>query len=174
MPMNKALTSSKYQHWCTPDWLWHRVTDFFGEGGILLDPCSNRWTSVKAARHLKAGGLSEPWGRNVYMNPPYKGIGPWMLKAAREGVANGPVIALVPARTDTKWWHGTVPDRALSVCFVKGRIVFERPRRHGPTWTAGFPSALILWDGSPLLPSDYRRKQRHRFKDFFHDIGWVV
>ena len=77
-------------------------------------------------------------------SPPYgRGIGDWMAKAAAEAAAGRarPVIALVPARTDTEWWHRSVVAAGASVTMFKGRLAFGG---EGGT-AAPFPSALIMW-----------------------------
>jgi len=171
MAMAKALTTSKYQHWCTPRWLWELVAEFFG-GQISLDPCSNKWTSVKArTRWTKADdGLSRYWSDGTFFNPPYGHvIKKWMEKAALEARGGGRVIGLIPARVDTTWWHNNVPPEARAVVFLKKRVKFERPRRHGPSWTAGFPSAVILWSHTRN-----RAWEVARFRRLFSPIGWVV
>ena len=75
------------------------------------------------------------------MNPPYgRQIGKWMEKAYKESLSNADiVVCLVPARTDTKWWH----DWALKgkVIFVKGRLKFNDGKQSAP-----FPSAVVIFD----------------------------
>jgi site-specific DNA-methyltransferase (adenine-specific) len=169
MAMAKALTSSAYRHWCTPRWLWKLVAEFFG-GSISLDPCSNRWTSVRARTRWTEGGLDRYWADGTYVNPPYGYvIKKWTTKCAVESRGGGRVIGLVPARVDTTWWHGSVPGEARAVCFLKGRVKFERPRRHGRSWTAGFPSAIVLWSHTRN-----RAWEIARFRKTFGHLGWIV
>ena len=77
-----------------------------------------------------------------WMNPPYgKEIGKWMEKAYEESRKNGTtVVCLVPARTDTAWWH----DFAMrgSICFLRGRLKFGGSKNAAP-----FPSAIIVFAG---------------------------
>jgi hypothetical protein len=47
---------------------------------------------------------------------------------------------LVPARTDTGWWHEAIKT-ALPV-FLRGRLKYK----DAPA-TAPFPSTLLIWDG---------------------------
>jgi site-specific DNA-methyltransferase (adenine-specific) len=77
------------------------------------------------------------------MNPPYgKQIVPWLQKAVAEvqqGHADR-VVALLPARTDTIWWHTYVIPYGI-VHFLKGRVRFEGATHHAP-----FPSAVVIYD----------------------------
>jgi len=86
-------------------------------------------------------------GRYIYLNPLYgRQIGDWMAKAASEAAAGraSPVIALVPARTDTEWWHTSVVAAGATVALLKGRLKFGGEGGQG----APFPSALVLWSGT--------------------------
>jgi phage N-6-adenine-methyltransferase len=88
-------------------------------------------------------GLAQDWaGLRCWMNPPYgRGIGEWVGKAATGGAAL--VVALLPARTDTRWFHDHVYGKA-EVRFLKGRIAFWLDGE--PTGSPGkFPSMLAIW-----------------------------
>jgi hypothetical protein len=119
--------------------------------------------SRKAYHTEEDDGLSRPWRGAVYMNPPYgRGIADWMAKAAAEAAAGRakPVIALVPARVDTEWWHTSVVAAGASVVMFKGRLAFGG---EGGT-TAPFPSALILWSGD----AGHADRLRREFPDAWH------
>jgi hypothetical protein len=83
-------------------------------------------------------GLRIPWSGKVYMNPPYgTEIKFWVEKLVNHfiHVDIEQAIALLPARTDTKWF------RKLSdypVCFVNGRLKFGDATNSAP-----FPSAIF-------------------------------
>ena len=139
--------SSAWDAWATP----HAVLDLLYEvlaDGFDLDPCSpGRGVSrVRARMHFDAAddGLALPWHGRVFMNPPYgRTISKWVAKAARE-VGEGRaemVIGLVPARTDTAWWHSSVAFRA-DVWLLKRRLAFGDGAACAP-----FPSAMVLWGG---------------------------
>ena len=92
-------------------------------------------------------GLNQKWRGNVWLNPPYgNDIRSWLSKAAYEvniGNANS-VTALVPARTDTKWFHEVVMKRAYLVYLIKGRFNFISPdRKEGAN--APSPSMLVIF-----------------------------
>lgn len=77
------------------------------------------------------------------MNPPYgRVISDWIRKAYEESLKGALVVALIPARTDTRYWHEYVM-RAKEIRLVKGRLKFGDGRNSAP-----FPSAVTIWDGS--------------------------
>ena len=114
--------SSATDQWATPQ-------DFFDQQNALYGPfdvdvCADA-TNAKCAVYFdkNADGLAQPWVGKCWMNPPYgRDIGKWMKKA-KESARNGTVVVcLVPARTDTKWWH----DYAMAgrIVFIRGRLKF--------------------------------------------------
>jgi phage N-6-adenine-methyltransferase len=145
-----AGNSSAHHGWATPDWLLQKLYTVFGV--FDLDPCSSthdrRTASVSARIHYTVDddGLSQPWQRTVFVNPPYgRAIGLWTAKAKSEvEVGNARVVVgLVPARTDTTWWHRDVAGSA-STSFLRGRLRFGNSEQSAP-----FPSALIIWGSNP-------------------------
>ena len=80
----------------------------------------------------------------MFINPPYSQMKAWAeCIAARAGVRRE-MIVLLPARTDTGWWHTLVAARPHAICFWTGRITFNRPDGT-PGQSAPFPSALLYW-----------------------------
>jgi phage N-6-adenine-methyltransferase len=153
-----AGNSSAHEAWSTPTWILDRLYSVFDH--FDLDPCSatkdRRLTRVKARTYFTASddGLSLPWIGTVFVNPPYgRELRFWTDKARTEfelGNAKT-VIALVPARTDTGWWHNDIAGKA-SIFFLKGRLSFGDGTQPAP-----FPSALIVWglsaEKAPILKS---------------------
>ncbi len=137
--MNKGLYTSDKKDWCTPQDFFDKLDKEFH---FKLDPCATK-ESAKCLIFFtkKQNGLSLPWQRGgpVFMNPPYgDDITEWMQKAYeafREGVT---VVCLVPARTDTKWWHNYAMKGEIRL--VKGRLKFG-----GSKISAPFPSAVIVF-----------------------------
>jgi phage N-6-adenine-methyltransferase len=141
-----AGNSSTDDRWETPQGLLRKLYTVFGT--FDLDPCSptaNKRTAPVRARVRYTpddDGLSLSWFGNVFLNPPYgRQLGDWVAKAhaeAEQGNAQT-VIALVPARTDTRYWHEHVAGKA-AVFFLRGRLSFGKLKQSAP-----FPSALVVW-----------------------------
>ena len=140
-----AGNSSGQHDWQTPPELLERLYTVFR---FDLDPCSptadKRRAPVKAKVHYTAAddGLSLPWFGTVFINPPYgRELRHWVAKGRNE-VAQGNaqlVIALIPARTDTTWWHESIAGQA-EVLFLRGRLSFGCSGQSAP-----FPSAIVVW-----------------------------
>jgi len=132
--------SSETPEWYTPHHVVDRVLEVFES--IDLDPCSNSRThpNVPAHRHYtqKDDGLAQTWTGRVYMNPPYgQEIGAWVRKLheAYQTRSVCEAIALLPARTDTKWFRVL---RQYPKCFVSGRLKFGEAKDSAP-----FPSVVV-------------------------------
>lgn len=109
-------------------------------GPFDLDPCAAP-DNAKCAKYFTAwdDGLAREWTGRVWMNPPYgRTIGDWMRKAYESSLAGALVVCLVPARTDTAWWH----DYAIKgqIRFIRGRLKFGGHENSAP-----FPSALVVF-----------------------------
>lgn len=101
-------------------------------GQIDLDPCGHAESPVRAVRRVLLSdggdGLRDEWsGRFVYVNPPFSSMTSWLRRADEMWSSGkvGKVVALVPARTDSAYFH----DRLAEVCdigFLRGRMQFAR------------------------------------------------
>jgi hypothetical protein len=110
-----------------------------------LDPCTPpgglEWIPAARTYSLPDDGLHLPWHGRVWLNPPYGPLtGAWLRRLA----AHGDGIALVFARTETRWWHDTV-GAADAVCFIAGRLTFVDRDRNEGGYNAGAPSALVAY-----------------------------
>lgn len=117
-----------------------------------LDVCATDENAKCERYYTKADdGLSQSWaGKRCWMNPPYgRVIGDWMRKAYEESQHGALVVCLVPARTDTAWWH----DYAAKgdVTFIRGRLKFGDGKNSAP-----FPSALVVLKPQNDKSSDLR------------------
>ena len=76
-----------------------------------------------------------------WCNPPYgRGLIAWINRAAEmKRSHNCSTVMLLPARTDTKWFHAAMGS-IDSVRFIKGRLTFQ-----GEETGAPFPSQLLIW-----------------------------
>jgi phage N-6-adenine-methyltransferase len=142
------MFSSKTNEWSTPQDFYNKLATEFA---FTLDPCCTPPTAkCKAYYTEEDDGLSKSWeGHTVFMNPPYgRGIKDWIHKAYEEGKKdNTVVVALIPSRTDTKYWHACCMN-AKSIRFIKGRLKFGDSKNAAP-----FPSAVVVFDGdnTPII-----------------------
>ena len=142
MVFNRSLFRSASGEWETPQELFDDLSKEFG--GFDLDPCA----SVENAKcpeffTLDNSGLDRPWFGNVFLNPPYgRVITKWIEYAYSEATHNlsvGVIVALLPARTDTAWWHDYVM-KADEIRFIRGRLKFGGAKNSAP-----FPSCVVVW-----------------------------
>ena len=130
--------SSRSDEWPTPAGLFAELDREFG---FTLDPCSTH-ENAKCRRHftIQEDGLARDWGREtVFMNPPYgRKIRDWMQKAMESASRGATVVCLVPARTDTHWWHQYASQG--EVRFIRGRLKFGQAKHAAP-----FPSAVVIF-----------------------------
>jgi len=131
-------------HFSSATDLWSTPIDFFNkyneQYGFELDVCANA-ENAKCQRFFtkEDDGLSKEWIGICWMNPPYgREISKWMKKAYESSLAGATVVCLVPARTDTAWWH----DYAINgeIEFIRGRLKFGGSKNSAP-----FPSAVVVF-----------------------------
>jgi phage N-6-adenine-methyltransferase len=153
MGVNAGMLSSASEEWATPPVLferWHERYNFTID--VCATPqnakCSRYWTKEDNA-------LSQDWaGERCWMNPPYgRTISHWIRKAVDSAIAEALVVALIPARTDTRWFHryiwnreGCKPKPGRLVDFMPGRRAFVKPGRRPGTNTAPFPSMVVVFN----------------------------
>lgn len=132
--------SSEREQWNTPQEIVDRVIQVFGT--IDLDPCSDNSDNPNVPAEYvfteQDNGLIQDWFGKVYMNPPYGDtIKHWVekLQASHESGQVLEAIALLPARTDTKWFRRL---RNYPRCFIWGRLHFSNSENSAP-----FPSMLV-------------------------------
>lgn len=89
-------------------------------------------------------GLRQKWEGVCWCNPPYgRKIGDWIKKASESAEAGATVVMLLPARTDTKWFHEYVYGRT-EIRFVRGRLKFGGSQNAAP-----FPSMVAIFRKGP-------------------------
>jgi phage N-6-adenine-methyltransferase len=137
MPKIKA-GNTRSDHWETPRALFRSL---HAEFGFTLDACAIR-SNAKCRRFYspEQDALSKPWRGVVFCNPPYgRNIIRWVRKAWEESRAGATIVCLIPASTDTTWWHDYVMRG--EVRFIRGRLYF------GPTEDrrSPFPSAIVVF-----------------------------
>ena len=124
------------EEWLTPP----LIIETFGP--FDLDPCApvqRPWNTASTHYTIADDGLTLPWQGLVWCNPPYgPKTGDWLAKC----IDHGNCLALVFARTDTKWFQNQVWPHATSLYFIAGRLsFFHSSGIQGGT--AGAPSVLI-------------------------------
>lgn len=132
------LFSSKSTEWETP---WHLYNELNREFDFELDPCSTD-ENCKCERHftIQDDGLKQDWGKyTVFCNPPYgRGIEKWVKKCAEH---KGIAVMLIPARTDTKWFHKYIYHNFnAEIRFLPGRLKFSNCENSAP-----FPSMIVVF-----------------------------
>lgn len=162
-----AGTSMAHQGWTSPADVLERLYQVIG-GDFDLDPCSPCRRGPVQARlryTVEDDGLVLPWKGIVFLNPPYgRGLPDWTSKACTEvklGRAET-VVALIPARTDTRWWHEHVVGHAQA-WMLKGRLKFG-----DGTQSAPFPSALVAWG----MTEEHSTRMTAAFPDAWHVRPW--
>lgn len=134
--INKGLFTSNTDLWSTPQNLFD---DLNKEFHFTLDPCSTHYNAKCEKYYTKEDdGLSQNWSNDVvFMNPPYgREIRKWIEKAYK---SNTTVVCLLPARTDTKWFHDFIYNKA-EIRFLKGRLKFGNSTNSAP-----FPSMIVIF-----------------------------
>ncbi len=141
MSIGAALFTSRSEEWGTPQALYE---DLDREFHFNLDPCASD-LNHKCENYFtkEQDGLAQSWaGHNVYCNPPYgRKISKWIKKAYEEG-QHTLVVCLIPARTDTAWFHDYVYGKA-EIRFLRGRLKYGDGEVNAP-----FPSMLVIYRGT--------------------------
>lgn len=135
----EVMFSSKTDSWATPINFFRELDEEFH---FNLDPCADEFHKCDRYFTVKEDGLSQNWGgSSVFCNPPYgREIGKWVEKAYRTNQEHGNlVVMLLPARTDTKWFHEFIYQKA-EVRFVRGRLKFGDSKNSAP-----FPSMVVIY-----------------------------
>lgn len=138
--VSKVLFSSANEVWATPQDFFDKLNDEFN---FTLDPCALP-DNAKCKNFFtpEDDGLSQNWGGQiVFCNPPYgRKIGDWVKKCYEESQKpDTTVVMLIPARTDTAWFHDYVYGKA-EIRFIRGRLKFG-----GMTNSAPFPSMVVIF-----------------------------
>ncbi|TEB06234.1 hypothetical protein Pmgp_03814 [Pelotomaculum propionicicum] len=162
--VSKTLFSSETAEWETPQELFDQLNKEFH---FTLDVCATS-ENAKCTRYFtqEVNGLSQSWAGEVcWMNPPYgepeqpckpkchkkkckkrgfhndryiPGVCDWVKKAYEESLKGATVVCLLPARTETRWFHGYILGKA-EVRFIKGRLKFGGAKHGAP-----FPSIIVV------------------------------
>ena len=154
--INKGLFTSETDKWNTPNNLIQDLSLVFDWD---LDVCASSNNVCDFYFNEKDNGLKCDWRGLCWMNPPYgKEISKWIFRARIHGLLPGTtVVCLLPARTDTKWWHNNI-SFASHVVFIKGRLKFGDQKGSAP-----FPSAFVVF-------GELNDEQRNKLASY----GWSI
>ena len=137
--MNRdVLFSSASEEWETPPSFFAALD---AEFNFTLDAAATP-SNAKCAKFftLNENGLTQKWGGVVWCNPPYgRKIGEWVRKGAESAGHGCTVVMLLPARTDTAWFHDYILNRA-EIRFIRGRLKFGSSKNSAP-----FPSMVCIF-----------------------------
>lgn len=141
--LEKRFESASVE-WPTPDSVFQPLD---AEFHFTLDVCANSDNTKCASFFTKEqNGLGQGWSGICWMNPPYGNEVPkWIKKAIGETKNGATTVALIPARTNTEWWHKLVMGNA-EVRFVRGRPKFGDSKHGLP-----FPLAILIFRPSKAV-----------------------
>ncbi len=145
--------SSLSNEWQTPLWLFSQLNQEFGFNLDAAATAENNLCQKFYTAEMDA--LKQDWakdGTTVWLNPPYGRLIGKFVKKAFEETTKSPrltVVMLIPARTDTRWWHDYCSKGEIRL--IRGRLKFINAsfpsyRKDGDfkTSPAPFPSAIVV------------------------------
>lgn len=137
----ETMFSSKTDLWATPQDFYDKLNSEFH---FTLDPCATPHNAKCVKFYTKEqDGLRKDWGGNtVFCNPPYgRDIYAWVRKCFMEAQKNHTIVVmLIPARTDTRYFHEFIYHKAREIRFIKGRLKFGGQKNSAP-----FPSMVVVF-----------------------------
>ncbi len=136
--MSPYIAKSKTDIWQTPPELYKELDEEFNF--CDFDP---------APLNPEFDGLDIEWAKRVYVNPPYSALKStkarlgWVEKGHIEAQKGKLVVMLIPARTDTQWFHDIIKKNKYEVRFMRGRVKFLDQYGHEQN-PAPFPTMLVI------------------------------
>lgn len=141
----EVMFSSKSDEWSTPQDIYEQLDNEFH---FNLDPCATIENhKCETFFTQNDDGLSKNWGGyRAFVNPPYSQIKQWVKKCWEESTKpNTIIVMLIPARTDTKYFHEYINHRS-EVRFIKGRLKFGNSSNSAP-----FPSMVVIFRAGGII-----------------------
>ena len=145
--VHKSLFSSQTDEWRTPIDLYNELNKIYH---FETDPCTTEDNPLgtKYFYTSKDNGLKKVWIGNVFINPPFTQIKEWVrevynrhLLNEKFNISKNTHVMLLPARTDTKWFHDYIYNkRKVDIRFLKGRLKFGNAKNSAP-----FPSMVVTF-----------------------------
>ena len=139
--LNSGMFSSTTDMWATPQKFFDKLNEEFH---FTLDPCATP-DNAKCRKFYTSeqNGLAQDWqGETVFCNPPYgRAIAAWVKKCHDEAQkSDTKVVMLIPARTDTSYFHDYIYHQA-ELRFIRGRLHFNESPQGAP-----FPSMVVIFN----------------------------
>lgn len=135
----EVMFSSATDMWETPQEFFDKLDQEFH---FTLDVCAVPENAKCHAYYTpEQDGLRQPWYGRCWCNPPYgRQVGAWVQKAFISAYRDGAtVVMLLPARTDTAWFHNYIYGNA-EIRFIRGRLKFGGSKNAAP-----FPSMIVIF-----------------------------
>ena len=135
----KVHFSSASVEWSTPQALFDQLNQEFQ---FTLDPCASdqnhkcdKWYTAEQ------DGLKQQWdGERIFCNPPYGRDLPKWVKKCHDESRHATIVMLIPARTDTSYFHDYIYHKA-EIRFIRGRLKFGESKTSAP-----FPSMVVIYN----------------------------
>jgi phage N-6-adenine-methyltransferase len=134
---NSNRFGSQSVEWATPESIYRPLDAEFSFTCDLAATSAN----AKCAKFFtkEDNSLLQSWEGVCWLNPPYgRDLPKWLLKAENSALSGNTVVCLIPARTNTGWWHDIVMK--FEVRFVRGRPRFNDAKHGLP-----FPLAVVVF-----------------------------
>lgn len=143
----------KSDEWGTPQELFDELNVEFGP--FILDVAANE-NNKKCAYFIgmEENALTKRWMSTNWCNPPYSLVLNFVKKAVEEQTQGNTTVMLIPARTDTRFFHDHIYQKPnIDIRFIKGRIKFIHPdgkllrgtKMNGSNNAAPFPSMIVIF-----------------------------
>ena len=141
------LQQPKSHEWETPIELFLQLDAEFGFDLDAAATVGNALCELFFTEEMDGLSQEWSWADAVWCNPPYgTQIGRWVEKGSEEAQNGVTVVMLIPARTETRYWHDYVMQ-AAEIRFIRGRLRFS-----GATVNAPFPSAVVVFRAGDHTP----------------------
>ena len=138
----KVIFSSETDEWGTPNDLFIKLNKQYN---FTLDAAASD-KNYKCNKYYtkETNGLTKDWtNERVFCNPPYSEMSLWSQKCYEESKNAEVIIMLIPARTDTKYFHKYIYNIA-DITFIKGRLKFVSDQNSNKG-SAPFPSMIVIY-----------------------------
>jgi len=145
-----TLFSSRAKDWETPNWLFNELNKkykFVCDLAADHTNCKCEWMITKEENSLLVSWDKIHKGEWLWLNPPYgRDLFSWVMKCHDSAQRGAKIVALLPARTDTKWFHYFIYNK-YKIKFIKGRLKFLLNGIEQSS--APFPSMLVYFKKHP-------------------------